>query len=126
MTHNRKSSGGSRRGHFDVGYGRPPKSGRFKPGQSGNPKGRKRGTKNFGRMLEEALEQRIRVREGDKIRTMTKKEAIILTLLTKAMQADAKVCSLLMAQLRERGQLAPEPINHNIEVMFVKPKNTDD
>ena len=25
---------------YDVGYGKPPKSGQFKPGQSGNPKGR--------------------------------------------------------------------------------------
>jgi Family of unknown function (DUF5681) len=25
---------------YDIGYGRPPKGSRFKPGQSGNPKGR--------------------------------------------------------------------------------------
>ena len=27
---------------YEVGYGRPPKSGQFKKGQSGNPKGRPR------------------------------------------------------------------------------------
>lgn len=27
---------------YDVGYGKPPKSGQFKPGKSGNPKGRPR------------------------------------------------------------------------------------
>ena len=32
-------------GH-DVGYGKPPKHGRFKPGQSGNPKGRPKGSRN--------------------------------------------------------------------------------
>lgn len=31
---------------YDVGYGKPPKDTRFKPGQSGNPKGRPRGSKN--------------------------------------------------------------------------------
>ena len=31
---------------FDVGYGKPPKHSRFKPGQSGNPKGRPRSSKH--------------------------------------------------------------------------------
>ena len=32
--------------NYDVGYGKPPKDTRFKPGQSGNPKGRSKGSKN--------------------------------------------------------------------------------
>lgn len=31
---------------YDVGYGRPPARTRFKPGQSGNPKGRPKGSRN--------------------------------------------------------------------------------
>jgi hypothetical protein len=31
---------------YDVGYGKPPPDTRFKPGRSGNPKGRPRGSKN--------------------------------------------------------------------------------
>ena len=31
---------------YDVGYGKPPAETRFKPGQSGNPNGRPRGSKN--------------------------------------------------------------------------------
>jgi hypothetical protein len=31
---------------YDVGYGKPPKDTRFKPGQSGNPKGRPKGARN--------------------------------------------------------------------------------
>lgn len=30
---------------YDVGHGKPPKASRFKPGQSGNPKGRPKGKK---------------------------------------------------------------------------------
>jgi hypothetical protein len=32
--------------HYEVGYGRPPVETRFKPGQSGNPRGRPKGSKN--------------------------------------------------------------------------------
>ena len=31
---------------YEVGYGKPPKSSRFKKGKSGNPKGRPKGAKN--------------------------------------------------------------------------------
>jgi hypothetical protein len=30
-------------GQYDVGYGKPPAKGQFKPGQSGNPGGRRKG-----------------------------------------------------------------------------------
>ncbi|MGK7651962.1 DUF5681 domain-containing protein [Roseovarius sp. B08] len=31
---------------YEVGYAKPPANTRFKPGQSGNPKGRPKGAKN--------------------------------------------------------------------------------
>ena len=37
-----------------VGYGRPPVNRQFKPGQSGNPRGRPKGSKNFPTMFAEA------------------------------------------------------------------------
>lgn len=33
---------------YDVGYAKPPVGTRFKPGQSGNPKGRPRGQRTSG------------------------------------------------------------------------------
>ncbi|MGJ5620419.1 DUF5681 domain-containing protein [Sulfitobacter sp. MF3-043] len=38
---------------YEVGFGKPPSKTRFKPGQSGNPKGRPRGSKNKRRGLAE-------------------------------------------------------------------------
>ena len=42
---------------YEVGYGKPPKSRQWKPGQSGNPKGRPKGARNrLGTQFLEALE----------------------------------------------------------------------
>jgi hypothetical protein len=45
---------------------------RFKPGQSGNPRGRRKGQRNVSTVLAETLNQRIRIREGDRTRSLTK------------------------------------------------------
>jgi hypothetical protein len=47
-----------------VGYGRPPRSTRFKPGQSGNPKGRPKGVQSLGAILDKALAARVSVQEN--------------------------------------------------------------
>ncbi len=38
-----------------IGYGRPPKAGQFKPGQSGNPQGRPKGSTNLATDLSAEL-----------------------------------------------------------------------
>ena len=52
--------------NYEVGYGKPPKHTRFKPGQSGNPKGRKPGSKNVMTLLEQTLFDTVKVRENGK------------------------------------------------------------
>ena len=42
-----------------VGYKRPPKHTQFKPGQSGNPRGRGKNTRNFKTDLVEELREQI-------------------------------------------------------------------
>ena len=43
-------------GEYEVGYRRPPKTTRFKPGQSGNPKGRPAKARNFKSDVKKTLE----------------------------------------------------------------------
>src|SRR5437868_5464345 len=71
-----------------VGYGRPPVSTRFKPGQSGNPKGRPKGKKNMFALLQGALDKQIPIREGGSVRKVPTREAIILALISRALKGD--------------------------------------
>ena len=58
---------------YKVGPGRPPREYRFKPGQSGNPKGAKRKSPSMApdlkAALEQALNKTIKLKQGDKERT---------------------------------------------------------
>lgn len=67
-----------------VGYGRPPRHSQFKPGQSGNPKGRPKGSRNFATLAAKVLDSKIMSRENGQPREMTRCEAILLTQANKA------------------------------------------
>ena len=47
-----------------VGYRRPPVGTRFRPGQSGNPRGRPRGARNLSTIVATALNERVAVNEN--------------------------------------------------------------
>ena len=80
----------------DVGYRKPPKHTRFRPGRSGNPKGRPKGTKNFKTDLAEELQERILVREGGKAQAVSKQRAMLKRLTEKALQGDTRAASLII------------------------------
>jgi len=81
---------------YTVGYKKPPKSGQFKPGQSGNSKGRPKGTKNLKTVFEEELLAKVPIKEEGKSRKVTKQEAMIKALMLKAMQGDIKAINAVL------------------------------
>lgn len=78
-----------------VGYGRPPRAHQFKPGQSGNPRGRPKGAKNEGTILHELLHRKIEVREGGRARKITVIEAILLRFTEDALKGNTKTATFL-------------------------------
>src|SRR5215469_546672 len=83
--------------NYDVGYRRPPKATRFKPGQSGNPKGRSKGSANLATDLSAELNEQITVREGGQARRLTKQRALIKSLTARALQGDVRATTALLA-----------------------------
>ena len=72
---------------YKVGPGSPPKEYQFKPGQSGNPKGLKRKPKpmtpDLKAALERALREPIKLKQGERERTVTMAEAGIKQLVAQ-------------------------------------------
>lgn len=79
-----------------VGYGRPPKHSRFKPGQSGNPRGRARGTRGLKTDLEAELKSKHTIQINKQPITDTKQRLTLKTLATRAASGDVKAAQLLL------------------------------
>jgi hypothetical protein len=63
-------------GHRSVGYGRPPAHSRFRPGRSGNPKGRPKGSRSAKALLDQALSAPVTIMEGGAIRVVEQRAAL--------------------------------------------------
>jgi hypothetical protein len=77
---------------YIVGPGRPPKESQFKPGQSGNPKGRKRKPQSvlldLKLLLERALNKTVTLKQGERERIITKAAAGIEQLVNQFAKGD--------------------------------------
>src|SRR6267142_4230802 len=89
---------------YEIGYRRPPKSGHFKKGLSGNPKGRPKGSRNFLTLLDKELSQSIVVNENGKRKTITRLQAMVKRIVAGALQGDQKALLTLVEILRRTGR----------------------
>jgi Family of unknown function (DUF5681) len=75
---------------YEVGYRKPPSESRFTKGQSGNPSGRPRGSKNVATMFYKIVRERITVKENGRARKMTRLEAVLYQLTNRALSGDQR------------------------------------
>ena len=85
------------RASYAVGYARPPTSSQYQPGQSGNPKGRPKGTRNASSMARDALERTVNVKVKRTWRKMTVRRAAYLRVAERAAAGDAKAFDYLLS-----------------------------
>ena len=83
---NRKNDGAD----YEVGYGKPPVKTRFKPGQSGNPRGRPKGVRNFATDVKSTLKAPVKVTRDGKPRKVSTQAAMLLRLREKGLGGEAR------------------------------------
>jgi Family of unknown function (DUF5681) len=79
-----------------AGYKHPPVKNRFRKGQSGNPRGRRKGQRNLAPVLVEVLSQTVTVRQEGKAQRMSKGEALIKILLAMAQKGDSRAIKVVL------------------------------
>lgn len=97
---------------YNIGYGRPPKEGRFRPGQSGNPKGRPKKQKetqqkNLAAVFAGALEEEVAVPDGTKEIRITRKQLMVRSLVEKSAKGSKRSFRKLLS-LREAVEKSPD------------------
>jgi len=105
MAH-KKKTGSSDRGNpaeekpYLVGYGRPPTRTQFKPGVSGNPKGRPKTTPTFSDETTQVLNQKVEMRIGDRVLRMTNKKAFVVVAFRQAFVGKPALLKILPGLIR--------------------------
>src|SRR6266481_1699746 len=97
----RSSMSSDKQRDYEVGYGKPPRHTRFKPGRSGNPRGRPSGSKNLTTLLSEALNEFVIVAENGRRRKITKRQAIVTQLVNRSAKADLRATKILLDIVQE-------------------------
>lgn len=90
-----------------VGYCRPPKRTRFKPGQSGNPRGRPRKNRSVEALIKRELDSIIVLKEGGRELRMTKREALVKQLVNRGVSGDPKAMQFVLAHLEKNKDVEP-------------------
>jgi phosphoenolpyruvate carboxylase len=107
-----------------IGYRKPPVSTRFRPGVSGNPRGRPKGTLNVTTVLIKTVREKVVINEGGQRKSVTKLEAALKQLVNKAASGELRALRQLLelaqdAESRQdsAAQRTSEPNDLDLEVM---------
>lgn len=95
--------------NYKTGYGKPPRDSQFKMGQSGNPKGRPKGTRNVRTMFEDVMLEEVAYTDKGKKRCRQALELILLQLRQSAIKGDTKATEMILRYFQQFGMSRPEP-----------------
>ncbi|HVW91501.1 MAG TPA: DUF5681 domain-containing protein [Devosia sp.] len=79
-----------------VGYRRPPLEHQFKPGASGNPAGRPKGSPTFQDLVEREARRRVTLKTAHGVSEVPKLEALVRRLYAMALDGDMAAMRLLI------------------------------
>lgn len=81
---------------YAIGYGKPPLGSRFKPGQSGNPRGRPKGAKALNTIVRDTLTQKVAVRTANGEKRISRIEAALHKTVELAMKGNPRALAQLI------------------------------
>ena len=84
------------RANYSVGFRKPPKHTQFKPGLSGNPRGKPKGRKNADTILQQILHRKLQFRDRGRLRQVPVIEAMFLKFAEAALRGDTKAAAFLL------------------------------
>lgn len=111
-------------GDYQVGYGKPPVETRFKPGESGNPRGRPKRIPTLPELIQREAKRRIEIVEDGERHRVTKLDALAKRLLQGALKGNARdtqqVIQLLAisATANEAARVASETQNETDQALL--------
>jgi Family of unknown function (DUF5681) len=97
---------------YPVGYGRPPLASRFKPGASGNAKGRPRGSKNLKTLIRDAMTAKISIQDGTKTKPVSRLEGVVMRQLHKALMGSDPAAMAVVKMALALGFFEESEVNH--------------
>ena len=113
---------------YEVGYGRPPVSTRFKKGKSGNPTGRpKKKSKPIGELLVRAFAKPVTLAFGGREATVEIAKALMINLVHRAIKGDPKSLRTLSVLLDKSRLLSrTEDPNHPTGAVFLTEEENEE
>jgi hypothetical protein len=84
-----------------VGYKKPPRHAQFKPGQSGNPKGRPKKVATLPDIFSRELRAQVSILSNGKRKKVPMLVAIVKQHLNKAANGDSKAAAMVLNHLKE-------------------------
>jgi hypothetical protein len=89
---------------YEVGYGKPPRANQFRKGRTGNPRGKRQGEENTISAFKRIVSKRVKINDGEKVRTTTLAEAVILKNYNAAVQKDPFAMSNIFRLAEDAGE----------------------
>jgi hypothetical protein len=93
---------------YEVGYKKPPESGQFKKGVSGNPSGRPKKPPEIGSEVMRELESPLMINENGKRKVIKKREGVAKQLVNKSLSGHLPSTRMVLALQQQELEKAAE------------------
>ncbi len=94
----------------ELGYRKPPKHAQWRQGQSGNPKGRQKGSRNFKTEVKELLNGMVSVLRDGKPAKVSAQRAALERLMDKALNGDIRALAQLIRLAEQQSDAEPSSV----------------